>query len=1013
MLLLKANSALKPIFTRLLHTMGVPVEWDGVFAIENDRVILRGDARSFIFDYEGKRAYADILDVAAEGVEVVEMPEDPLLANIFNMALYAFGKWGLIKGVKVEKDYEEINRLFQNALKEVKVESSFDGRGFRFYQDGKQITYEDVVDVAMRSFQDDGGEAGGEEEGDLGLWHDLLWKLEKHSFAKRPKVEGDAARARIGKNFYMVDYVCPDCKNKLYMTVYPDDANMEIETEEGCVRLARAYACNACGRFYTPTPGRLLAEGQVYSLDFDEDATAYEDYLEHLGEKGTRASSFRVNEYVKTGETEEEREAVEGEAEPEDAATTQEGEAEPEDAMREGEAEPEGAIQEDAATIEGAELEEGVREAEGDSEDGEGEIESEDEAEDIARNQATESETDWEKKEKDNETEREIVDRKVEGAFVGGLHREMKMDEEDGGKADQEWFDQQRRDSKQSEQDAAAAPQEVYKLQGKTIEELKAILARKRAKEEAVAYRMKEGTRSRETVSDPQYIEAVQAHLREKLKAKYDAKVGVIGRMSDGQLTQMKRQVRKEEELTEEDVRGYVSQINDVLHQKEKESISQKVEAATNRTYAEITRLIHELEEEGATEEDEEDGLQAIRREAIEALKRSRVERGRQEVEHLAANAPPLRTREQLESYLERIRRYEDVDTSAYEAQVEEKRDAVEKQEIQLMVKRSAKRNRKEWMGLGERLRTQGFNPKVLSPYLQKIEDKVGEIDRATVEEICPETGELTFSEGVAAYDKIEDAELLPEIKVNALKMLHKRLTRMKTEENRELVRKLRKEMEKKLRDFSRLYFYDVDEMNGRDGWKDERADEREVEGRFGRMDEGDEQEDERDASDSEAKEGEDGDPLAIRYALSGYAAARRAFELPILVCDSSRKGNGKRGFVLTPDRILYRDALNTGSVDITDIRGLEFKKGRVKKDLLVNLKTGEDKKLPNKVRQEEKEAFVEVINEFVGYLQSKPESRSIGYLVKEEHTVKCCYRCGHTYVGGSVCPQCGHKGNS
>ncbi len=99
-----------------------------------------------------------------------------------------------------------------------------------------------------------------------------------------------------------------------------------------------------------------------------------------------------------------------------------------------------------------------------------------------------------------------------------------------------------------------------------TIEELKAILARKRAKEEAVAYRMKEGTRSRETVSDPQYIEAVQAHLREKLKAKYDAKVGVIGRMSDGQLTQMKRQVRKEEELTEEDVRGYVCQINDFLH---------------------------------------------------------------------------------------------------------------------------------------------------------------------------------------------------------------------------------------------------------------------------------------------------------------------------------------------------------------------------------------------------------------------------------------------------------------
>lgn len=55
MLLLKANSELQKTFEKLIKTMKAPVAWNDVFVISNNSLILAGDVRSLIFNFDNKR----------------------------------------------------------------------------------------------------------------------------------------------------------------------------------------------------------------------------------------------------------------------------------------------------------------------------------------------------------------------------------------------------------------------------------------------------------------------------------------------------------------------------------------------------------------------------------------------------------------------------------------------------------------------------------------------------------------------------------------------------------------------------------------------------------------------------------------------------------------------------------------------------------------------------------------------------------------------------------------------
>jgi hypothetical protein len=305
MILLKANQELKTVFHKIVKTMGENVNWIEIFIINNNELILAGKGRSWFFNFDNKRAYSNFIDVDIVDDMVEQITENEQLENTLNMTLYTFGKWGQIKGLRVEKDYDQLNKLLNYVLQDIEVEAVLTKDHLRFYKAGIQITYEEIIQIILekaKAKETENKETNEEfeetkDEESLGLWHKIAWKSNAFSFVKEELNDRDRAQSRLGNDFYMVNYKCPTCEEKLYMVVYPTGEEFRIETDEGGVYLARAYTCKECNSFYTPKPDKLLMEGEVYSLTFEEDKIAYEDYLELMGRQGERTSNSNFNQY--------------------------------------------------------------------------------------------------------------------------------------------------------------------------------------------------------------------------------------------------------------------------------------------------------------------------------------------------------------------------------------------------------------------------------------------------------------------------------------------------------------------------------------------------------------------------------------------------------------------------------------------------------------------------------------------------------------------------------------------
>ena len=301
MILLKANDELKMVFGRIIKTMGVNVAWNGNFVVLNNFLILSGSVRSLIFNFDNRKVLTNIIELPDREEDMEPVEGNEVLTNVLNMTLYAFGKWGVIKGLKVDQDYSQLNGLFYEILKDMNITPGFRDDNFRFYKERIQITYEETVQDAIVEGKRKAQEAAQEEkeqpEEQLGLWHKIRWEVEQCSFSKSELTAHEKHAARLGKNFYRTGFHCAQCQEKLFMVVYPEGEEFLVETEEGKVYLARCYTCSNCNSFYTPRPGKLLNEGDVYALKFGSDKEAYEDYQELLGNAGERTTNYHFNEY--------------------------------------------------------------------------------------------------------------------------------------------------------------------------------------------------------------------------------------------------------------------------------------------------------------------------------------------------------------------------------------------------------------------------------------------------------------------------------------------------------------------------------------------------------------------------------------------------------------------------------------------------------------------------------------------------------------------------------------------
>ena len=184
MIILRTNSELKATFERLIRTMKEPVDWNGNFVVVGDYLILQGRVRSLFFNFETRKVLTNLIDIPVKEEEVVEIGSQTKIQNALNMVLYAFGKWGMIRGVKVEQDYAQLNRIFVGVLQEISIEPGYSRECFRFYKEGIRLNYEDVIQAAINAAEDTVQEIPMETEPSRGLWHKLVWKKHTAVFSK-------------------------------------------------------------------------------------------------------------------------------------------------------------------------------------------------------------------------------------------------------------------------------------------------------------------------------------------------------------------------------------------------------------------------------------------------------------------------------------------------------------------------------------------------------------------------------------------------------------------------------------------------------------------------------------------------------------------------------------------------------------------------------------------------------------------------------------------------------------
>ena len=98
---------------------------------------------------------------------------------------------------------------------------------------------------------------------------------------------------------------------------------------------------------------------------------------------------------------------------------------------------------------------------------------------------------------------------------------------------------------------------------------------------------------------------------------------------------------------------------------------------------------------------------------------------------------------------------------------------------------------------------------RLLNPSMGK-QAKIKKMDEEKIEQLCPSIVTLSYSDALKAYDRISQGMFLPELKVNTLEMIKRRLTRLKTDESVQLMRKLKHDLEESLPTHYIFYYYNA-----------------------------------------------------------------------------------------------------------------------------------------------------------------------------------------------------------
>lgn len=467
--------------------------------------------------------------------------------------------------------------------------------------------------------------------------------------------------------------------------------------------------------------------------------------------------------------------------------------------------------------------------------------------------------------------------------------------------------------------------------------------------------------------SDEKYAQVNNAEAQ-KARETYQAKFGVADRMSERQLSELKHQLIHETRISPEERKQYL----DVLEEKEQDrklaALNKKAESCADKNYAVMRRVYDEIAEEKLPQEKKQNLLLN--------LKQKMQTQAEREVAELVGKMPPNMDRARYHALREKLKEYEGVDLTPYQERLESQKNLAEQQEIKNMIRQSRKITREDLTELKERLKEKEFEPGLVLPYFEQIENKIRQMDENEIEEITGDPAHMSFDEGMDAYQKIAEGPYLPDLKDNALELLSRRLSKIKTDECEQLVNKLKNELEEAgITESQKHYFYPARKVL--------------------------------------LKQAVPQETEVIDYAMASYAAGNGLFEYPIFVVDTSRNNSGKEGIILTPEHLYYSTLMTSYRIDVPSIDEITASTGLLNRGVYVTEKNGKKTKIPYAVENKQLTAYAGVLNEFIHYLQEKPDSRNISYLAKEKHDTICCFRCGYVYKGGNICPKCGFKNNA
>lgn len=968
MLVLQANKELEQTYQKVIQAMDARIAWEGRFIITNNDMILEGKVRSLVFQFETKMVLTDLVDIPVDEGKVIEVDQHPKLQDLINIVLYAFGKWRTLRGLRVEQDYAQLNQLFERVLKPYYIEPSFRKENFRFYKEQVRMTYEEVLELVLES-EEKPQEDPEEEAQSQGLWHTLVWKNQQRQFHKEETTLEERQEDRLGNNFYLVGYQCPKCTGKMHMAVYPPGMEMKIDTQEKGVFIARAFTCSQCHCFYTPRPGRLLAEGDVYEMDFGTDEKAYEDYLELLGKNAERTANFQYNEYEALyGKTDAREPDIGAFSSAEDALAEMESFSSqfdhlPDDVFRRFTYRVEDGYYPDTTVAKHEKkIQEQVKKRRFNA----------------AKNKADQNQKKQEGKPRQNKgsaskfvadkstTSKSTVSKITAAKSVANKSTALQSVAEKSIAAKS---GTEKSAAKSGAEKGTAFYKENSSVGNDGGQGQSDIKSR-----ESSSISQKNGTDSmRQTAAAADWhvhngeTRTGKAPDASASRAeKYRARFGVWDRLSDRQKAELKRQIQNDVGLSEQEKKELLRPVEEAQQKDQATALMKKIDSCGQRNYRQIKKVAEELESEDIPDEFK----QSFGRQLQDML----LQRANEEVRQIMEQIPERLDRDGYKELERKLSEYEGADLSPYEDILQQKREEAERQEIANVVKRARKKSRADFVGLMQRLEGQEFAAHVLDPYMEKIKEKVREIDQKRLDEISDRVQYMDFGEAADAYEKISQGNFLPELKDNALEMLSKRLQKIRTDECELLVQKLRGEMQGKIRENARHHFYPARKVM--------------------------------------LKTAEPKETAAIDTALHSYAGSRGMFEFPILAVDTSRNHSGREGMLLTPDNLFYSTRMNSYEIPVGSIASITASTGLLNRKVTLEETSGAVHKLPYAVGTGEMEKWAEILDGFISYLQEKPASRKLKYLAKETHDTICCFRCGHIYRGSDVCPECGYKKN-